>query len=105
MMTLVDHISYRYTPFSEILWYVILEDDKGDYFYNIIETTEYEPVHSFKLESSKDPRPIDLDDIDEYISIYEKTGGKMERSTYNKIMSIKNYLRNKKIDSILDGRN
>ena len=104
-MTLVDYISHRHTPFGEILWYVVLEDDKGDYFYNIISTTEYEPVHTYKLENYEGVRPIELDDIDEHISIYKKTGSKMERPTYNKIMGIKNYLRNKKIDSILDGRN
>ena len=104
MMTIVDHICSRYSPFHPILWYVILEEN-GHYFFNIIETTEYEPVHSFNLENG-DPTPITINDIDEYFEIYEREQGKMEIRTYNKIMSIKHYIRDKKIDSILnDGGN
>ena len=103
MMTIVDYISSRYSPFHPILWYVILEEN-NQYFFNIIETTEYDPVNSFQLSNGK-PTPITMDDVDEYLKIYEKEQGKMEYRTYNKIMSIKNQIRDNKIEIILNGRN
>lgn len=97
---IVDTISHRDNPFDKIQWYVILSKN-NEYFFNNIETTEYEPITSYSLEKG-DVVPLQVFHIDILIDVYQISGSKMDEHHYNKIMSIKKQLvRNSKINELL----
>jgi hypothetical protein len=99
MITVIDSISHRESPFDPINWYMILEEN-DNYFFDISQTNEYDPIY-FENRQTK-IRPITISDIDTYLCIYYEEKNKMEQRTYNKITSIKKQLlRDQKISNVI----
>ncbi len=100
MFTLVDHISHRDNPFGLIFWYVILEDENGDNFFDHFSTEDYDSINL--SDSVTRAVPIELSHIELYFEVYLSGDSKMEISHYRKIESIKCRLeRESKINYIL----
>lgn len=100
MLTLIDHISNRDSPFDLIVWYVILEDDNGNNFFDTFSTSNYDdPLHFSDFNKAI---PIETKHIDLYLEMCRTGHHKMEISHYRKIISIRARLeRDNTINDIL----
>lgn len=106
ILTLVDYISHKKSPFDLIDWYAIVHDEKtNEYFFENIQTSEYEPIHMGRILKEQEDRiqPLTSNHIEIYFKIYEVEKSKMERKTYNKIRSIQKFVdRENKINQIIN---
>jgi hypothetical protein len=97
-MEVVEFFTHRQNTFEKIQWYIILSlNDK--YFFNFIETSEYDPVFSKEIQNGN-ITPLKVEHIDNIIETCKNTINKYK---YDRLILIKMKLnRDSKINNILN---